>query len=96
MSRNNDSRGLASTSWVARSDYDLALKALLRAMPICLPLAVRWVTRQEQRILRDGLSLDEACLSDARLMGVAIRELVRLLKVGTQSFAPLGCENGRI
>jgi hypothetical protein len=50
-------------------------------MPVCLSLAVRWVKRQEQRILREGVPLDEACLSDARLMGVAHPELVRLLKV---------------
>jgi hypothetical protein len=81
MSQDNDSHDLTSASWVARSDDDLALKLLLRAMPVCLPLAVRWVGRQEQRILRAGVPLDEPYLSDARLMGVAHPELVRLLKV---------------
>ena len=82
MSENNDSPDqLASAPWFSRSDYDLALKALLRAMPVCLPLAVRWVLRQEQRILHAGVPLDEPYFTDARLMGVAHPELVRLLKV---------------
>jgi hypothetical protein len=50
-------------------------------MPFCLPLAVRWASQQEQRILRAGVSLDESQVIDARLMGVARPEKVRLLKV---------------
>jgi len=63
------------------SASDFAIKALLRAMPLCLPLAVRWASQQEQRILRAGVALDESQLTDARLMGVAHPEKVRLLKV---------------
>src|SRR5215510_5591005 len=82
MSRKNDPRGqLASASGFARPNLDFALKALLRAMPVCLPLAIRWVSQQEQRILRAGVPLDEPYLTDARVMGVAHPELVRLLKV---------------
>ena len=50
-------------------------------MPFCLPLAVRWASQQEQKILRAGVSLDESQVIDARLMGVARPEKVRLLKV---------------
>ena len=50
-------------------------------MPFCLPLAVRWASQQEQKILRAGVGLDESQLTDARLMGVARPEKVRLLKV---------------
>jgi hypothetical protein len=63
------------------SAADFAIKALLRAMPFCLPLAVRWASQQEQKILRAGVSLDESQVIDARLMGVARPEKVRLLKV---------------
>ncbi len=60
---------------------DFAMKALLRAMPFCLPLAVKWASQQEQKILFAGVPLDEPQLIDARLMGVAHPEKVRLLKV---------------
>ncbi len=50
-------------------------------MPFCLPLAVRWASQQEQKILRAGVALDESQVTDARLMGVARPEKVRLLKV---------------
>ena len=50
-------------------------------MPFCLPLAVRWASQQEQKILRAGVGLDESQVTDARLMGVARPEKVRLLKV---------------
>jgi hypothetical protein len=63
------------------SASDFAIKALLRAMPFCLPLAVRWASQQEQKILRVGVALDESQRTDAHLMGVARPEKVRLLKV---------------
>ena len=50
-------------------------------MPFCLPLAVRWASQQEQKILRAGVGLDESQVTDARMMGVARPEKVRLLKV---------------
>ena len=64
-----------------RSIPDFAVEALLRAMPLCLPLAIRWVSQQEQKILGAGVALDESQLTDARLMGVAHPERVRLLRV---------------
>ena len=50
-------------------------------MPLCLPLAIRWVSQQEQKILGAGVALDESQLTDARLMGVVHPERVRLLRV---------------
>src|SRR4029077_803261 len=50
-------------------------------MPLCLPLAVRWVSQQEQKILGAGVALDESQVTDARLMGVVYPERVRLLRV---------------
>jgi hypothetical protein len=50
-------------------------------MPLCLPLAVRWVSQQEQKILGAGVALNESQLTDARLMGVVHPERVRLLRV---------------
>jgi hypothetical protein len=50
------------------SASDFAIKALLRAMPFCLPLAVRWASQQEQKILRVGVALDELQRTDARLI----------------------------
>jgi hypothetical protein len=46
-----------------------------------LPLACEWAASQEQRILATGEALSDAMLSDARLVGVAIPERVRLLYV---------------
>jgi hypothetical protein len=50
-------------------------------MPLWLPLAVKWASEQERKILVAGVPLDEPQLSDARLMGVAHPEKVRLLRV---------------
>jgi hypothetical protein len=57
------------------------MTALLKAMPVFLPFAVRWASQQERRILLAGVPLKEPHLSDARLMGVAHPEKIRLLKV---------------
>jgi hypothetical protein len=46
-----------------------------------LPLATAWVQEQETRILTSGVDLTSAQLSDARQMGVAHPERVRLLSV---------------
>jgi hypothetical protein len=50
-------------------------------MPVFLPFAVRWASEQEQNILLAGVPLSEPHFSDARLMGVAHAEKIRLLKV---------------
>jgi hypothetical protein len=46
-----------------------------------LPLACEWAAAQEQRILATGEALSDAMLGDARLVGVAIPERIRLLYV---------------
>ena len=46
-----------------------------------LPLACEWATAQEQRILATGEALSDKMLADARLVGVAAPERVRLLYV---------------
>jgi hypothetical protein len=56
-------------------------ESVIRFFPILLPLAVRWVRRQQRRILRDGISLLAHELSDARAVGVLEPEKVRLLPV---------------
>ena len=48
-----------------------------------LPLACAWVEQQEQNILRDGVPLTPAQLTDARKIGVVHPEKVRLLAVPT-------------
>jgi hypothetical protein len=48
-----------------------------------LPLACAWVEQQEQIILRDGVPLTPAQLTDARKIGVVHPEKVRLLAVPT-------------
>lgn len=50
---------------------------------LLLPRVVKWVTREEALILRDGVALAPADLQLARLCGVAHPERVRLLKVAT-------------
>jgi hypothetical protein len=46
-----------------------------------LPLACEWAAAQEQRILATGEALSDTMLGDARVVGVAIPERVRLLYV---------------
>ncbi len=48
---------------------------------ILLPLACEWAEAEEQRILKTGVPLTDAFISDARLMGVAEPHRVRLLHV---------------
>jgi len=43
-----------------------------------LPLACGWAAAQEQRILATGEALSDTMLGDARVVGVAIPEKVRL------------------
>ena len=46
-----------------------------------LPLAARWATGEQERILRDGIPLDDSSLRDARALGVRLPERVRWLEV---------------
>ena len=46
-----------------------------------LPLACQWAEEQEQVILRDGIALTDAQLTDARNAGVIHPERIRLLVV---------------
>jgi hypothetical protein len=46
-----------------------------------LPIATTWARRQERRILRAGVPLNELQLAEARLVGVAEPERVRVLVV---------------
>lgn len=48
---------------------------------ILLPLACSWAEEQERIMLRDGVPLSLAQVTDARNIGVAHPEKVRLLKV---------------
>ena len=48
---------------------------------VLLPLARAWAEEQERIILRDGVPLSPAQTTDARSIGVAHPEKVRLLKV---------------
>jgi hypothetical protein len=57
------------------------MNILLRALPLLLPLVVRWAEREQKYILKNGVPLVEPSLSDAIDMGVAHPERIRLLKV---------------
>lgn len=46
-----------------------------------LPLATKWATAVEKRILRTGVPLSEQGMEDARLLGVRAPESVRLLSM---------------
>jgi hypothetical protein len=48
---------------------------------ILLPLACEWAAAQERRILATGEALSDSMLANARLVGVAAPEKVRLLYV---------------
>src|SRR5260370_36438151 len=53
---------------------------------LLLPLACQWAAAQEQRICSHGQALSDAQLADARLVGVAEPERVRLLYVPEIAF----------
>jgi hypothetical protein len=46
-----------------------------------LPLAVKWATEEEARILREGVPLSESEMTDAKAVGVHEPDRVRLLRV---------------
>ncbi len=48
-------------------------------VPLMLPAGCAWIEYQERRILAEGRPLDEAQLADARALGVAEPECVRVL-----------------
>ena len=48
-------------------------------LPLLLPVACAWVARQERRILAAGVPLSPAQTADARSLGIAAPERVRLL-----------------
>lgn len=50
-------------------------------LPLILPAAVAWVTRQEKRILALGVPLDAEQLADAKAVGVVEPQRIRLLRV---------------
>ena len=51
-----------------------------------LPLAANWVRKQETRMLRIGVPLSEQEMNDARAIGVAEPERVRLLQLDCVPF----------
>ena len=57
------------------------MKLLVKLLPLILPLAVKWVEREERKILKDGVPLSTERLMDALRMGVAHPEKIRLMKV---------------
>lgn len=50
-------------------------------LDLFLPQACAWAEQQEQRILKEGISLTEAGMADAVRIGVRHPERVRLLRV---------------
>jgi hypothetical protein len=50
-------------------------------VPLLLGYVARWIEAQERRILAEGAALGEVGLADARRIGVAHPERVRLLRV---------------
>jgi hypothetical protein len=58
-------------------------ESLLAQLEMLLPAAAAWATEQEQKILREGLSLLEPELADAHAIGVHNPDRVRLLQVET-------------
>lgn len=59
----------------------MELKPLLELLPIILPLAVKWVEREERKIVTSGVPLSLEGLMDASRMGVAHPEKIRLMRV---------------
>ena len=61
-------------------------KAIIAQFDRLLPLAANWVQRQEKRMLRIGVPLSEKEMSDARAIGVAEPDRVRLLQLDRVPF----------
>jgi hypothetical protein len=58
-------------------------ESLLAQFEMLLPLAAAWATEEEQKILRDGVSLSEKEVGDARAIGAQSPDRVRLLQIET-------------
>ena len=58
-------------------------ESVLSQFEMLLPLAAKWATEQEQRIVGDGVALSKEDLGDARAIGVQNPNRVRLLQVET-------------
>src|SRR5436190_16437960 len=58
-------------------------ESLLAQFDALLPLAAAWATEQEQKILRDGVSLSAGEIADACAIGVQGPDRIRLLQVET-------------
>jgi hypothetical protein len=54
---------------------------LLPLLPVIVPIATAWVRGGEREALREGQPLNPGQLADARAVGIAAPERVRLLKV---------------
>lgn len=61
-------------------------KAIIAQFDCLLPLAASWVQRQEKRMLRLGVPLSNQELADARAIGVAEPDRVRLLQLDRVPF----------
>lgn len=59
---------------------------LLSEFATLLPLAAQWAADEEQRVLREGVPLNEQEMSDARKLGVREPKRVRLLRVDSVPF----------
>ena len=60
--------------------------AIIAQFDRLLPLAANWVQRQEKRMLRIGVPLSDQELADARAIGVAEADKVRLLQLDRVPF----------
>jgi len=56
-------------------------KWLSHLLPLVIPIAAKWVEREERRILMNGVPLNQGGLQDAARMGVENPEKIRLMKV---------------
>ena len=58
-----------------------SVKLIAQLCMVMLPFGVKWAQAQETRIFAEGIPLTESLLADARTLGVAHSERIRLLKV---------------
>ena len=54
---------------------------LLKHLETLLPLAAKWASEQEERILREGVPLSQQEIIDAKAVGVRDPDQVRLLRI---------------
>jgi hypothetical protein len=76
-----DAPRISNGEWRAARTHGMRNTMRRLLVFLLLPYVTRWIAAQERRILTEGTALDAGATEDARRIGVANPERVRLLRV---------------